>query len=528
MTHKFIIGKNDYLFLDNDTNHVLQQIQGEISLAPDVLSEIHSLHTDLSHTLLNNNCHYMYIVAPNKETSLREYLPAGIIYERFGPTPIHQLQRTTHDTGIYLYFDDNILSPSSQLFATYDKGDSHWTPQAAIQYFCAALQHFGMSALVSRLHETKFLPVDNCALGDLGRHAGRAPEQIEQVKLLSPYSVTLFEGPIVNEGYIRHTYCEHRKGRAVIFHDSFVHALLPILSEMFENSLFVHCPDYIQDIVEAFAPDVVIRLQVERFFVRTPRIIKSALNWIAEIQNNKHSDSSTSLFIEQLLNNSIPMKPQKTIRKDKFLFCHIPKNAGTSLVTALIDNFQWSEIFGLDNRKLFLKDLVDNQTDIIATHSLISGHIPLKVLEENLHQFDLIIAIVRPPMERFLSHYFFWKKQNYVPSEMSIDDFLEVVFRSNADTRNEQCGFLGKINTFESVIERMNTCPALRIIPYHNLASIHGLADEFGLPRFAIPKINASEANETRWDLVSSKLYESVFEWFSDDFRLSDFLVDRH
>jgi alginate O-acetyltransferase complex protein AlgJ len=524
MTAKFIVGKNDYLFLDNDTNKVLHQTVGKVRIPSEILDQYFQFHTEIAASGLTEGYRYLYIIAPNKETALRELLPDDIRYEADGLTPVKVFQRRFPQSSDFLFFNSDFLCPQNSEFATYDRGDSHWTPQGALAYMRAAFEFFEATELCTKLEAVKVITVNNRAVGDLGKHAGRDFEDIEQLKLISPYSEIIFEGPIVNEGYIRHVCSRNGAKKALVFHDSFAQMLMPLLSEMFEQTLFVHTPDYIPELVAAFQPDYIVRLQAERFFPRPPTCIESVLDWIQSLEAQKGVNDSTFTHVRKLLSKENVAAIEKP-SKPKVLFCHIPKNAGTSIAAHLVSQYQWSEIFGLDGRRVLLQHLIQNQRAVAETHKLISGHIPLSRIEEILDSFDLILAIIRPPMERLISQHQYWVKQSYVRPDITLEEFFAEVYAGNAATRNEQCGFIGYKNDFQSAVAREKATTSLRLIPYHALDRLNKVATEFHLPPFTIKRLNASKARANPWLQIDTPFYKKVFDWFADDFLLYDYVL---
>jgi hypothetical protein len=77
--------------------------------------------------------------------------------------------------------------------------------------------------------------------------------------VVPPPGVTLFSPPLATE-------CDDpRLPRAVMFHDSFVVAMLPFLSEHFRRIAYVWDPDFHPDVVEREQPEIVLHELVERW-----------------------------------------------------------------------------------------------------------------------------------------------------------------------------------------------------------------------------------------------------------------------
>jgi len=526
MTDAVTSGKDGYLFLNNDSNKIIDQITGKYALPKEFFHKYISFHCDLRSSIEEQEANYLYIIAPNKETSLRQFLPDDVVYQQFGLTPINQFISSYEGHNDFIYYNADLLDQNVSSFATYDKNSSQWTAQGALKYVLAALEALGATDLRNRILSTPFVLGNNKSTGDLGAVIGRPPEAIETFKLLTPYSQILYENRLSGEGHIRHAYSKKGNGRAIIFHDSFIAPLIPIFSEVFEQVLFVQTPDYISELVSSYQPRYVIRLQAERLFPRPSVRVDDALQWIKDVEERRVATDTSSAYLEKILRKApITVSPKPV--KRKVLFCHIPKNAGTSIAAHLVSQFSWPEIFGLDGQKLLLEHLVEHRKGVVETHNFVSGHIPLSSIEDVLDQFDLILAIVRPPLERLISHHRYFIQEGQVSGDISLEEFLDTIYVCNPSTRNAQCGFIGKENRFLSVRERLASTPSLRIVPYHALERLNAVAAEFDLKPFHIPRLNVTRVKADPWAGLTPAFYSRVFDWFSEDFLLYDYVMGK-
>jgi hypothetical protein len=298
--NKFTFGREGHLFLDGDTNQVQKQISGEVGLLWSERLKIFDAHRRAAKRAAKIGARYAHIIAPNKETALRRYLMDPSVYEKYGPTPVSQYFRSIVCAKKFSYFDRDALSKNSEL-PSYYLSDSHWTAAGAITYLRRALEHFEMFDIVERLRSLEFSVSEIECIGDLGMKAWHEAEMIKVVHLKNTKHINVFHSEIINEGYVQHTKSHGGVGKALILHDSFAHALIPVLQELFAETLFVHCPDSLLDLEDSYRPDVIIRIQAERFFMRQPLIHPFAPEWIAEIENQKGTTNRTSNYISKLI-----------------------------------------------------------------------------------------------------------------------------------------------------------------------------------------------------------------------------------
>ena len=68
-------GKDGFHFLANDTNRVLEQITGKVTLTRDRLDAIGSSHRERMELAEAVGAAYRYVIVPNKELVLARFLP---------------------------------------------------------------------------------------------------------------------------------------------------------------------------------------------------------------------------------------------------------------------------------------------------------------------------------------------------------------------------------------------------------------------------------------------------------------------
>lgn len=128
----------------------------------------------------------------------------------------------------------------------------------------------------------------------------------------------------------------------------------------------------------------------------------------------------------------------------KIFFMHVPKCGGTSVKKAFVENFKSNRIFNIDAHAS--KYVVDNFTGddlqyfrdklvvyAMATdkYDLIMGHTVFnKLLIENPFNKYSLVSLVRDPVSRFLSHYFYNRYKE--STHYKIDDSFESFINSKA------------------------------------------------------------------------------------------------
>jgi Sulfotransferase family len=135
----------------------------------------------------------------------------------------------------------------------------------------------------------------------------------------------------------------------------------------------------------------------------------------------------------------------------KFIFCHIPKVAGTLFGQILDRNFgkKFYPYYGLWDNRFFTKEDVAGMCDLHPQYECLASHMFSLDLPFDSKRFDFrAICFVRDPVERALSLYFYTHRMaklntGYVPPE-SPQEFFKTILGGEDDVRfcNAQFRFL--------------------------------------------------------------------------------------
>ena len=310
----FVRGRDGYYFLSNDSNDVLAQTEGRLRLEPALLDAIRGAHEERVDFAGAIGAEYYHLVAPNKETVYRRFLPSEIIFEKRGPVPLRRYLRRCPDVARFTYYDPDLLRPDSGAIPTYPRTDTHWTTHGAITYLRSFARRFGVAPLSEGLQALRLETKQDDVKGDLGVHADLPPERYLNTTIRNPAPILAFHGNIINEGLVIHANSSNPRaqGRVLVIHDSFTYVLLPAISFSFKDAMFIHTPDLDFSFVRAFAPDLILFIQAERFF---PRPIQNGIalpERLIELAATKQRPDVTSGYIKSILEAPNPIERAST------------------------------------------------------------------------------------------------------------------------------------------------------------------------------------------------------------------------
>ena len=267
---KVLVGKAGWLFLQNDTNRVVEQNNGTLKLSASEMEHwLLTLKTRFS-LLASKNRKYYFLIAPNKESIYPEYLPAD--YELTAERVVYQLVNACKQQNIPLYFPVDALAAYKPQYQLYPCVNTHWNGIGGFIAYDYLMNIIKKDYDIPILRWEEITFVDEETSLDLGNKLN--PPQMSvfswgQVK--QPQARIVYDNKVINSGHVQVTVNQNADlPTAAVFHDSFIEFLLPYLMESFSKIHLFHTPSLDFDLIETIKPDVVISEMVERFLLQPP------------------------------------------------------------------------------------------------------------------------------------------------------------------------------------------------------------------------------------------------------------------
>lgn len=265
---KVLIGKNNWLFLQNDTNRVVEQNQGSLVLTPEgYLKWVRTLQARKS-ILKSQGIQYYFLVAPNKECVYPEYLPND--YNINDERIINQLIRQCKIREIEILYPLEIFNLYKSEKDLYSPINTHWNGAGGFVAYDFLMHKMKIDTRILTWEDIYYR--EAVISEDLGNKL--IPKQSASFiwgRVHNAQAQTIFDNEVVNSGRQQITLNKNSSlPTAVIFHDSFMEVMLPYLMESFSKIYLFHTPNVDYDIIEKIKPDVVISEMVERFLAQIP------------------------------------------------------------------------------------------------------------------------------------------------------------------------------------------------------------------------------------------------------------------
>ncbi|WP_030071956.1 glycosyltransferase family 2 protein [Halomonas alkaliantarctica] len=267
---KVLIGKQGWLFLDNDTNGSVDQFMGRMRLTHSGMASWNEYLTQLD--VLAGEVPWALLVAPSKESVMGASYHPRIEGES---GPIQQV--------LSLKASAKMVYPVNELQSLGDSAfiptDTHWTHKGAMTAAIALAVSLGLekSDCVALFKNDRYQ--EKTMGGDLGNKL--TPKQTSNVEVLTSFSHTrykTYDNGLPNFG--RLLVIEYPKAlmpkTCLIFGSSSSYSMFNYLSRLFQRIVFVHSAGNVDpELARAVAPEFLATQTNARFVVQTPKVTHS-------------------------------------------------------------------------------------------------------------------------------------------------------------------------------------------------------------------------------------------------------------
>ncbi|MCC5790461.1 MAG: hypothetical protein JJT75_12570 [Opitutales bacterium] len=261
-------GSEGWLFLDNDTNHSVEQFRGHRLLENEQLAQWEGYLKELDKLPQTTKIRQVkFLPTPSKED----------IYPQFHPHAAGKVRPLLQLRSIGTRYK-SYLDPYAFLKAcperVFRKTDTHWNPLGARLASFEISKAMGVECDHSVFAQDQYQ--ENPEIGDLGVRS--FPPRMAIEKRLQNFSYAkalLFDNRIQNFGRILITRWEKAvtEHSLLIFGGSSSYFLLDYLSRIFQRVYLVHSAGNIDlALLDLFAPDFLLSQTTGRFILRVPSL----------------------------------------------------------------------------------------------------------------------------------------------------------------------------------------------------------------------------------------------------------------
>lgn len=292
-----LIGRQGWLFLDQDTNASLYQHLGYISLRQEAIDNWVTYAEQLTTLSGQVNANVLMVVAPNKERVMHAYHP----YPMGAVTPVDQVVEALPDD--FCLYPEALLKQMGD--DAYHMTDTHWTQQGAMRVACEAVSRLGLAA---REDAKRWFAEDQYKVvrvrGDLG-------SKLNPVRMAATPRLSSFD----HQEHKRYDNGLPNFGRVIVWEnsDAFLdqcclvmgasssYMMFPFLVRIFRRVVFVHSAGNIDaSLVQAVSTQTVLVQTNARFMVRAPQLTWSLHDTILEKTEGVSMEEHTAAFAQRM------------------------------------------------------------------------------------------------------------------------------------------------------------------------------------------------------------------------------------
>ena len=270
---KVVEGKNGWLYLGRDTNHVIFQHTGQLRFDLRQLEDWRHVLERRYAWLAQRGIPYCFIVPPNSHSVYPEYLPDWVV--PVAERPILQLlrhMRETESQAPIIYPLDEIVAYKERDLV-YIQADTHWNELGAFIAYKRLMADIAAQGVPVREIPWDRLYVSRAEIpGDLGDKLTPIRSSVQVFADVIDWRAHYAKDNRVRHAGRRVEYtCDEAPDTTLFLHgDSFSEKLLHFLGESFGRVVFCQMPSLDFDVVNEVRPDVVIGLLNERFLLKVP------------------------------------------------------------------------------------------------------------------------------------------------------------------------------------------------------------------------------------------------------------------
>jgi len=265
-------GKDGWMFLVRDTNHVMHQHTGRLRFTPRQVEDWRYVLETRVAWLAARQIPYFFMVPPNTHAVYPEFLPDDVV--PVAERPVLQLighLREAESKAALIYPVEELVAHKAQDLV-YIKTDTHWNELGAFVAYKRLMREVGEVAEVRDIEWEQLFISRNDLPGDLG-------SKLDPVRMSTQIFVDVmgWQAQYAKDNRVRHAgrrveyICKLAPDTTCLVHgDSFTEKLLHILAESFGRVVFCQMPSLDHQAVQEVRPDVVIGVLNERFLLHVP------------------------------------------------------------------------------------------------------------------------------------------------------------------------------------------------------------------------------------------------------------------
>ena len=258
LPNRIIEAEDNWWFLGNHYNNSLNDVFGVEKLSENDLYKISDYLMGWKTYLKHKNIAFYILIAPDKNKIYKEKLPFEMVSKT---TRVEQLEHYLNHRDLEVINLTETLFEAKKSNPVYLKNDTHWNSLGAFKGYESLLKTIQQDFRIIQEHQEDY------SYKYEKNYQGDIPRLVYQENPISrPYldKEVYTSKELFNDDFERHYLNETKEKDILIFHDSFMLAMMPFINETFKNTRYFKSVQLDKLKIETYQPDIVVLELVER------------------------------------------------------------------------------------------------------------------------------------------------------------------------------------------------------------------------------------------------------------------------
>jgi hypothetical protein len=266
-----VVGREGWLFLENDSNRYMEQFTGRVGPARGWEWRWRRLFRARRERMEKRGLPWLFSVSPVKEPIYPEMLPDG--YVGIERRPVHRLLDIAAEAGVTALYPEEALRAAKPRGPVFYQADTHWSPLGAFVAYreiCAQFERWGFELDLVEDADIDWQP--HMGDGDLGRKLDPPVEGLSLFgNVREPHGDLRSDNGLLGTGGMQ-VYESDRRGapRLLCFGTSYAGNTMEYFKESFSRAVWAHTNSLVDELIAKERPDVVLTLCNERGLIFVP------------------------------------------------------------------------------------------------------------------------------------------------------------------------------------------------------------------------------------------------------------------
>ncbi len=259
--NRVVIGKEDWMFLGNHSNNVLNNSFGNDYFKNDELEKIKTYLGSVKKYLAKKGIAFYVVIPSDKNRIYQEYLPYQLNQSETKLETLGNYLTSTLELDIIDLYNPLVIA--KEMHPTYIRNDTHWNDYGAFIGYGTVMDKINESFEVNKLNLSDYNIIKDSFFekGDITKMINsnlkanrikfsKKTEEVYSLKNSNPN--------------LKHYINPNKNLKLMMYRDSFSNAWIPFFNETFGECMYIKSHNFNKSLIESYKPDIVVFEIIER------------------------------------------------------------------------------------------------------------------------------------------------------------------------------------------------------------------------------------------------------------------------